>query len=91
MAVEITIYDVPEDLRDKLAKHASIHNQSMEDFLRGELERIASTPAMTTQEQIEHNRKIIQRMRERVKSSGSKVTSESIVESLRRDRGVYDD
>ncbi|MCY4474343.1 MAG: hypothetical protein OXC83_02785 [Chloroflexi bacterium] len=91
MAVEITIYNVPEDLRDKLAKHASIRNQSIEDFLRGELEHIASVPAMTKQERIEHNRKIMKRARERLKNSDSRVTSEMIVESIRRGRGVYDD
>ena len=91
MTVEITIHDVPEDLRDKLAKHASIRNQTMEEFLRSEFERIASVPARTKQEKLEHNRKVLKRARERVKSSGSTVTSEMIVDSIRRARGVYDD
>ena len=91
MTVEITIHNVPEDLRDKLAKQASIRNQSMEAFLRDEFERIASVPAMTKQEKIEHNRKILKRARERLKNSDSRVTSEMIVESIRHARGVYDD
>ena len=90
MPVDITI-NVPEDMRDKLAKLASIRNQTIEAFLRDELELMAQKPAMTKEEQIEQKNKIIQRMRDRVKNSGSKITSEMIIESIRRDRGVYDD
>ena len=87
MTVEITIRNVPEDLRDKLAKHASIRNQSMEAFLRDEFERIASVPAMTKQEKINHNREIMKRAHERAKKSNTRIGSETIVKMIREDRG----
>ena len=91
MTVEITIHNIPEDLRDKLVALAASRDQSMEAFLRDEFERIALKPEKTKQEKIEHNRKIFKRARERLKNSNSRVTSEMIVESIRHARGVYDD
>ncbi|WP_420446366.1 FitA-like ribbon-helix-helix domain-containing protein [Candidatus Poriferisodalis sp.] len=44
MAVEITIYDVPEDVRDRLAEKAADRSQSLEEYLRQELKRLATTP-----------------------------------------------
>ena len=46
MPVQITIRDVPEEIRDQLAARAALQRQSMQEFLRGELERIASRPAL---------------------------------------------
>lgn len=45
MPVKITITNVPEAVRDELAKRAALQGQSMQEFLRGELERIASRPS----------------------------------------------
>ncbi len=91
MPVDITIEDVPEQLRDQLAALAASRHQSIEAFLLDEFKRMIEKPEKTKQEKIEHNRKIIQRARERLKNSNSQVTSEMIVESIRRARGVYDD
>ena len=41
MPVRITISGVSEDLRDRLAARAASERQSMQEFLRGERERIA--------------------------------------------------
>ena len=46
MAVQITIRGVPEEVRDELAALAAHKRQSMQEFLRGELERIASRPSI---------------------------------------------
>ena len=46
MPVQITIRDVPEEVRDQLAALAALQRQSMQEFLRGELERIASRPSL---------------------------------------------
>ncbi len=46
MTVQITIRGVPEDVRDELAARAALNRQSMQEFLRSELERIASRPAL---------------------------------------------
>ena len=46
MAVQITIRGVPDAVRDELASRAALQRQSMQEFLRGELERIASRPSV---------------------------------------------
>jgi plasmid stability protein len=44
MSVQITIRDVPEAVRDELRSRAALAGKSMQEFLRGELERLASRP-----------------------------------------------
>ena len=80
MTVQITIRNVPDEVRDELAARAARNRQSMQAFLLGELKRMAQKPKMT-------NNEIIQRARERLKDSNSRVTSEMIVESIRELRG----
>lgn len=46
MSVQITIRGVPEEVRDELAVRAALQRQSMQEFLRCELERIASRPSV---------------------------------------------
>ncbi len=46
MPIQITIRGVPEDVRDELAMRAALQRQSMQEFLRCELERIASRPSV---------------------------------------------
>ena len=46
MAVQITLSGVPEEVRDALALRAALQRRSMQEFLRGELERIASRPSV---------------------------------------------
>ena len=48
MAVQITIRGVPDAVRDELAARAASQRQSMQEFLRRELERIASRPSLDT-------------------------------------------
>ena len=48
MPVQITIRGVPEEVRDELALRAARQHQSMQEFLRCELERIASRPSVGT-------------------------------------------
>ncbi len=59
MAVQITIRGVPEEVRDELAVRAALKRQSMQEFLRGELERIASRPSMATWLQGVRDRKTV--------------------------------
>ena len=47
MPIQITIRGVPEEVRDELAARAALQRQSMQEFLRGELERIASRPSLS--------------------------------------------
>ena len=46
MVVQVTIRGVPEEVRDELAVRAALQRQSMQEFLLGELERIASRPSV---------------------------------------------
>ena len=46
MLVQITIRGVSEEVRDELAARAALQRQSMQEFLRCELERIASRPSL---------------------------------------------
>lgn len=46
MAVQITVRNVPEVVRDELAARAALARMSMQEYLRGELERLASKPSL---------------------------------------------
>ena len=48
MAIQITIRGVPEEVRNELAARAAMRHQSMQEFLRLELMRIASRPTLDT-------------------------------------------
>ncbi len=46
MGVQITIRDVPEDVRDELASRAALERRSMQEYLKRELERLVSRPSL---------------------------------------------
>ena len=46
MSVQITIRNVSEEVRDQLAARAAVERKSMQEFLRGELERVAMRPSI---------------------------------------------
>jgi len=48
VTVQITIRGVPEEVRDELAARAAAQRRSMQEYLRGELERIAARPSLDT-------------------------------------------
>lgn len=48
MAIQITIRDVPEKVRDELAARAALQGRSMQEYLRAELERLAARPSVDT-------------------------------------------
>lgn len=78
MPVQITIRNVPEDMRDELKLRATRKRQSMQAFILGELERILSRPT---------NEELMKRAAERAATSGSRMGSDKIVEMIREDRG----
>jgi len=45
MTVQITIRNVPDEVRDELAVRAARARQSMQEYLLSELERLASRPS----------------------------------------------
>ena len=77
MPVQITIRNVPEEVRDELAALAAHKCQSMQEFLRGELERIASRPSIDTWLQVVRERKAVYKTR---------VTSDDILRVRDEDR-----
>ena len=76
MPVQITIRNVPEEVRDEIAAQAARQRQSMQEFLRGELERIASKPSIDAW---------LEEVRERKAIFKSRVTTEDILRA--RDEG----
>ena len=77
MPVQITIRDVPEDVRNELASRAALRGQSMQEFLRGELERLASRPSADA---------LMAEVRRRVEASGTRVTASEILRARDADR-----
>lgn len=77
MAVQLTIRGVPEEVRDQLAARAALQRQSMQEYLRGELERMASRPSAA---------QWLERVRERKEAAGTRVTPSSILRARDADR-----
>jgi antitoxin FitA len=77
--VLIQIRDVPESVRDELARKAAAAGQSMQSYLLGELTRLAERPSMA---------EIVRRAQARAKAVGSTVTMDDAVAAVRaaRDR-----
>lgn len=81
MGVQITIRNVPEEVRDELASRAALKRQSMQEFLREALERMASVPSREA---------VLEDIRRRKAASRSTVTTADILEALdagRNERG----
>lgn len=76
MAVQITIRGVSEETRDELASRAALRRQSMQEYLRGELEALASRPTLESW---------VDEVRRRKEASGTKVSASDILEH--RDAG----
>ena len=70
MDVEITIMGVPEEVRDELATRAALRGQSMQEYLRGELVRLASKPSVEVW---------LERVQERKAAYGTQVTAAEIL------------
>ena len=77
MPVQITIRDVPDEVRDALAVRAARQRQSMQGFLRRELERIAARPSVD---------EWLQAVRDRKAAAGTRVPAASILRARDADR-----
>ena len=77
MAVQITIRGVPEEVRDALAAKAALKRQSMQEFLSGELERIAAKPSIDT---------LLQEVRRRKAAAGTRISPTEILSERDADR-----
>lgn len=77
MPVQITIRNVPEEVRDELAARAALKRQSMQEYLLSELERLAGLPSIET---------VLDEVRRRVEASGTSIPSSAILEARDSDR-----
>jgi plasmid stability protein len=77
MPVQLTIRDVPDQVRDELAARAALQRKSMQEFLRGELEKIASRPSIEVW---------LQTVRERKDAAGTRVDTATILQARDADR-----
>ncbi|MYK29278.1 MAG: hypothetical protein F4048_11525 [Gammaproteobacteria bacterium] len=77
MSVQITIRGVAEEVRDQLAVRAAQRRQSMQEFLRGELQRIASRPSVEDW---------LQGVRRRKEAAGTQVPASFVLEARDADR-----
>ena len=77
MSVQITIRGVPQKVRDELAARAALQRQSMQEFLRCELERIASRPSLDAW---------LQGVRDRKEAASTRVSPSIILSARDADR-----
>ena len=77
MAVQITVRNVAEAVRNELAARAALRGQSMQEFLRGELERIASRPSVDLW---------LEGVRGRKEAAGTRVAPDRILDARDPDR-----
>lgn len=77
MTVQITIRNVPEEMRDELKLRAAANRQSMQAFLLDELERIAARS---------NNEMVFERVHARLAATNSRVDAETIVNAIKADR-----
>lgn len=77
MTIQITIRNVPTEVRDELAVRAARRGQSMQEFLRGEIERLATLPPVD---------ELLARMKARKAMSGTRVNADEIINARDADR-----
>ena len=77
MAIQITIREVPEKVRDVLAARAALQGKSMQEYLRGELERLAARPSVDAW---------LEQVRKRKRASQTRVSAKQILKALDDDR-----
>ena len=77
MPVQITIRDVPDEIRDELASRAALQGKSMQEYLRSELVRIASRPSLDAW---------LASVRERKEAAATRVTARKILVARDADR-----
>jgi plasmid stability protein len=77
MSIQITIRDVSEKVRDELAARAALQGKSMQEYLRAELERLASRPSIDAW---------LEQVRKRKRASQTRVLAERIVKERDADR-----
>ena len=77
MVVQITIRDVPDEVKQRLASRAADQGRSMQEYLRRELERLASRPSLE---------EWLARVEERKAMAGTRIPADEILRHRDADR-----
>lgn len=77
MPTNVTIRDVPDEVRDELAARASLAGRSLQEHLRAELIELARRPSVAAW---------IEQVRARKSSVGSKLSASQILQHRDRER-----
>ena len=77
MSVQITIRNVPDEVRAVLAARAAFDGKSMQEYLRGELVRLATRPS---------RQDWLRKVRDRKRLAGTRISPELILEQRDADR-----
>ena len=77
MSVQITIRNVPKNVRDELASRAALEGKSMQEYLRAELERLARRPSMA---------KWLEHVRARKRAAATRLDPKTILDYRDADR-----
>jgi plasmid stability protein len=77
VSVQVNIRDVPEEVRDELASRAALQGQSMQEFLRAELIRLASRPSIDAW---------LRQVRKRKRATQTRISPAQILENRNADR-----
>ena len=77
MPIQITIRDVPEEVRDELAARAALQGKSMQEYLRAELKRLAARPSVDAW---------LEQVRKRKRASRARVARTQILKERDADR-----
>lgn len=77
MSIQITIRDVSEKVRDELAARAALQGKSMQEYLRAELERLASRPSVDAW---------LEQVRKRKRATQTRVSAGRILKERDADR-----
>ena len=77
----IQVRDVPEDVRDELARKAALAGKSLQSYLLGELTKLSERPSMA---------EIVARNQARAKATGSTVTMSDAVAAVRAERDRHE-
>lgn len=77
MTLQITIREVPEEIRDELAARAALQRMSMQEYLLTELKRLASRPSISAW---------LEQVDKRKRASGTRVSARQILKNRDADR-----
>lgn len=77
MPTSVTIRHVPDDVRDELAARAARAGRSLQEHLRAELIRLASSPSVE---------ELLDRVRARKEQTGSQLSAAEILDARDADR-----